>query len=330
MVENYFSVCGEKIEFEIKLIDIFDLNYYPKNPRINSILEQFQGNATQEDIETEMWDKLEYITHELYRDIKYSGDLQDEIIVYNNEVLEGNSRLCAYRHLYKKEPDKEKWNKIRAKIIKSPLNHKQINTLLCQWHIKGKKDWDPFEKAAYMIRMNEEDNMEISEISQLTNFSGNDVNNHINAYKFMKSKGVTDIRKFSYYLEKEKLNQKLAPIRKKEPDIDDKISEWIIKEKIPEARAMRQLPDILKDKKSRNAFEKNNEDFVIAVAIAKNRNPSIEDTFYRKIDETIKLLRNAKPEKLREDIQTNNSKKAKIKYLAREVKRICKNLDIDF
>lgn len=328
--ENFFSVGGENIHFEIKSLNIFDLKYYPQNPRISSILERFQGNATQEDIEREMWEKLEYITHDLYTDIKKNGGLQDEIIVYDNEVLEGNSRLCAYRHLYKNESDKEKWKYIRAKVIKIPLTHKQLNTLLCQQHIKGKKDWDAYEKAAYMVRMNEEDRMESEEISKLTNFSENEVKNHIKAYKLMKSESVTDLKEFSTYLEKVKLEPQLGPIRKVEPDIDRTILKWIKEKKIPEAKAIRKLPIIIRDKKARYVFEKKDGDFDEAFVIAKKRNPSIENTFYRQIDETVKTLREAKPEQLREEIEKDAHKKAKIKYLAKEVKKLCRNLGIEY
>jgi len=328
--ENFFSVGGENVPFEIKSLDVFSLNYYPQNPRISSILERFQGNATQDDIEREMWEKLEYITHDLYRDIRENGGLQDEIIVYNNEVLEGNSRLCAYRHLYKNEPDKERWKYIRAKVIKSPLTHKQLNTLLCQQHIKGKKEWDPFEKAAYMLRMNEEDKMEFEEISKLTNFSLNEVKNHIKAFKLMKSEGVNDIREFSIYLEKVKLDPQLGAIRKVEPDIDSTINRWIKEKKIPEAKAIRKLPIIIRDKKARYVFEKKGGDFDEAFVIAKKRNPSVDSTFYRQIDETVKILRDAKPEQLREEIEKDAHKKAKIKYLVKEVKKLCRNLGIEY
>ena len=328
--DNFFSVGGADIQFEIETLDIFNLKYYKLNPRINSILERYDGNATQGEIELEMWENLEYITHGLYQDIKKSGGLQDEIIVYENEVLEGNSRLCAYRHLYKNESDKQKWQFIRAKVIKSPLTNKQLNTLLCQQHIKGKQDWDPFDKAAYMKRMNEQDGLTIEDISDLTQFSNNNVRNHISAYNDMKSEGVTDIRKFSYYLEKRKLYPKLGAIRKEDPNIDSKILKWIKEDKIPEARAIRKIPSILNDKKARQQFEKNDEDFDMCYAIAKKRNPSIEDTFYRKIDDTTQLLRKAKPEQLREEIESDKRKKSKIKYLAKEVKKLCKNIGIDY
>ena len=328
-VNQFLSIDGENIAFEIELLNILDLKYYPENPRISSILERYEGNATQDNIEQEMWDKLEYITHELYRDIKANGGLQEEIIVYNGEVLEGNSRLCAYRHLHKNEPDEEKWKTIRAKVIKSPINNRQLNTLLCQQHIKGKKDWDPFEKAAYMQRMEEQDGMSIEDIARLTKFTKNDVRNNISAYKFMKSEGVTDIHKFSYYLELEK-NQKLGSIRKKEPNLNIKISKWIKEGRIPEARDIRKLPDILNDRKSKNKFENQNEDFDVALGLAKTRNPSIEDNFYRKIDETANILKKAKPDKLREEIKEDKRKKYKIRNLAKQIKKLCMNLEIKF
>ena len=264
------------------------------------------------------------------RILKKMGVYKTRLLFIKSEVLEGNSRLCAYRHLYKNESDKQKWQFIRAKVITSPFTNKQLNTLLCQQHIKGKKDWDPFEKAAYMKRMNEQDGLTIEEISGLTQFSINEVKNNIAAYKEMKSESVKKIRKFSYYLEKQKLNPKLGKIRKEDPTIDSKILKWIKEDRIPEARAIRKIPLIFNDKKARQQFEKKGEDFDVCYAIAKKRNPSIEDTFYRKIDDTTQLLRKAKPEQLREEIESDKRKKSKIKYLAKEVKKLCKNIGIDY
>ncbi|MCQ6962435.1 sigma-70 region 4 domain-containing protein [Methanolobus chelungpuianus] len=329
MVEDsYLTVAGRNIVFEIESVKISDLEYYPQNPRINSLLEQY-GNASQEEIQKAMWENLEYITHDLYQDIKKNGGLQEEIIVYNQQVLEGNCRLCAYRYLSKNEPEVTKWQKIRCKVIKSDLNDKEINTLLCQQHIKGKKNWDPFEKAAYMFRMKEKDGYSFEEIAELTNISKNDVKKHISAYEFMKSEGVPDIKKFSYYLELEK-NQNLSSIKKSEPDIKKKISLMIQEDRIPDAQAMRKVHIIYSDKKARAKFEKSGEDFDIALGIAKSRNPSIDDTFYRKIDEVANLLRDASPEQIRLEVEEDNHKKHKIKNLAKHLKNLCRNIELDF
>ncbi len=75
---------------------------------------------TQKDIEKEMWGVDS--TKKLFRDIKRNEGLLEEIIVKDNLVIEGNTRLCAYRKLYadaNRNNDSEgmgKWRKIRAKI----------------------------------------------------------------------------------------------------------------------------------------------------------------------------------------------------------------------
>lgn len=44
-VNQFLSIDGENIAFEIELLNILDLKYYPENPRISSILERYEGNA---------------------------------------------------------------------------------------------------------------------------------------------------------------------------------------------------------------------------------------------------------------------------------------------
>src|SRR5450830_628533 len=81
-------------------IDIFELQYWKENPRVNAIIKQkYKGNnISEEEIEKELWEKES--VKELYKEIERHGGLIDEILVKGNIVLEGNSRLCAYRHLH--------------------------------------------------------------------------------------------------------------------------------------------------------------------------------------------------------------------------------------
>jgi len=98
---NIMIVGGNKIATEIKELDILKLRYWRENPRVDSIIkEKFpSGNVTEANIEQELW-ALDSVK-ELYQDIKQNKGLIDEILVKNDSVLEGNSRLCAYRFLYK-------------------------------------------------------------------------------------------------------------------------------------------------------------------------------------------------------------------------------------
>lgn len=65
-------------------------------------------------------------------------------------VLEGNSRLAAYRLLAAKDPIK--WQKVRVCILPEEITDGDIFTLLGQYHLVGRKDWSVFEQAAYLYR----------------------------------------------------------------------------------------------------------------------------------------------------------------------------------
>jgi hypothetical protein len=66
------------------------------------------------------------------------------------EVLEGNSRLTAYRMLAEKEPTK--WGVIKAMMLPTSFDDDMVFALLNQYHLKGKTKWDPFERAGFVYR----------------------------------------------------------------------------------------------------------------------------------------------------------------------------------
>lgn len=57
-----------------------------------------------------------------------NGGLIEEVLVLGNQVIEGNTRLCAYRNLYKQAPEgqKSKWSKIRAKRLLEEIDVKDL------------------------------------------------------------------------------------------------------------------------------------------------------------------------------------------------------------
>jgi len=117
---NIIVVGGKSITTEIKELDIFELKYWRENPRIDSIIKQKfpKREAVDADIEKELW-ALESVK-DLYQDIKRNKGLIDEIFVQGDVVLEGNSRLCAYRHLYNAamtDNERERWIRIRSRIV---------------------------------------------------------------------------------------------------------------------------------------------------------------------------------------------------------------------
>ena len=113
------------------------LRFFVDNPRVYSVLRK-DGTAepSQEEIQAKLLD-MDHVK-ELIHDIKRDGGLTDPIIVRDGtlEVLEGNSRLAAYRHLVNLDPIK--WGMVKVRLLPEDMDEKLILALLGQYHLKGK------------------------------------------------------------------------------------------------------------------------------------------------------------------------------------------------
>ena len=131
------NVTIGKKEFKTveELLNQQELDFYESNPRVYSILRENGTTPTQHDIE----EKLITMDHvkQLRLSIEQNGGLIDPLIVVKRNgdyvVLEGNSRLAAYRLLAKKDPIK--WQKVRVSILPKEITENEIFTLLGQYHL---------------------------------------------------------------------------------------------------------------------------------------------------------------------------------------------------
>ena len=123
---------------------------YAENPRVYSILNIEGAEPSQEEIEDHMCGS-EHVK-ELKSAIESNGGLIEPIIVRSGDfvVLEGNSRLAAYRLLAENDPIA--WGKIKCILLPSDISEKAVFALLGQRHLNGQKEWEPFEQATYLYR----------------------------------------------------------------------------------------------------------------------------------------------------------------------------------
>lgn len=321
--KNIIVVVGKEIKTCIEEVDIFKLRYWRDNPRVNSIVKQKYGSEiSDKDIEEELW-HLDSVK-ELFQDIRQNKGLIDEIFVRKDLVLEGNSRLCAYRHLYKKakdEDEKSQWSRIRARIIPDDTTDEIIYAILGTWHIKGKAEWKKFEKAAYIYRLESEYGKTLDEISVMTRIKSiAKIKNMIESYEIMVNKkmdSATDQSKFSAVYEIVK-NRKMKEIKEKESELFEKSIEAVKNERFERAEEVRDLPKIIKDKKAKKAFFDEGEDFKDALDIAKERHPEHSDIFYKQLKKTTKILQDATVERI-EEIKQNGNKKYIVEKLQKAV-----------
>lgn len=214
----------DEYEVEEKSLKQIDLKFYPENPRVYSNLNVADGTPSQDEIE-EIMINLEHVK-QLKLSIEANGGLIDPLIVRDGDlvVLEGNSRLAAYRLLARKDPTK--WGRVRCKVLPDNIPEKAIFALLGQYHIIGRKDWSPYEQAGYLYRRVNIAKIPVDYIVQELGISKTKANNFINVYQFMVEHNDVKAERWSYYEEYLK-SASIRKYRETHANLDDTIVEQI-------------------------------------------------------------------------------------------------------
>ena len=317
-------IRGNAVSFEEKSIDINEIDFYENNPRIASIISILDTEKiTNELLDEKLWDNNK--THKLKRQIEADGGLIHPIIVYNNKVLEGNTRLCCYRHLFNETKDK-KWQFIRAQIILDKLSQDDIYRLLCSEHIDGKIEWEPFEKGNLFQKMHTEEMKSIEDISKLTKESCNSIRQMIKAYELMVENDETNKKRFSHFLELVK-SDGIRKYKAKDPEVEQKIIGLIQEGKFKDAKDLRKVPVVLEDKGSKKKLFNGKEDFNDVYDELKEKNPLIGKTFYTDINNLYnKLVKITRSE--RDKLKNSGKICQKIKKITKEFIKLCYELKI--
>ena len=242
VVSGTIRLRGADIPTETRDIEQKKLQFYPENPRIYSLV---RTNGQVPD-QHEIYQQLLGHEHvrELKEDIVTNGGLIDPLIVRDGDfvVLEGNSRLAAYRFLAGREP--LKWGMVRCTVLPASIDEKLVFALLGQYHIKGKKDWAPYEKAGFLYRRYKTHGMELSVVVTELGIPQGEVKHLIEVYEFMIEHKEEERDRWSYYDE----YLKSRPIKKARAEYSG-FDAFIIKEirsgNIPKAQDLRdKLPKI--------------------------------------------------------------------------------------
>lgn len=219
------TIGRNEYEVEEVLLDQCELWFYEDNPRVYSALRADGTVPTQDTIEAKLKD-MEHVKQLRYS-IEQNGGLIDPLIVVkrndNYTVLEGNSRLAAYRILAEK--DAVKWQKVRAVILPETISDGDIFTLLGQYHLVGRKDWSIFEQAAYLYRQKKATNIENDILAKSVGLTEGKVNTLIAVYEFMLEHDDLRPDRWSYYEEYLK-NRGIKKYR----ETSDKLDEQFVKQ----------------------------------------------------------------------------------------------------
>ncbi len=236
-MSDIIEIKGEKYSVYETEISHTKLLFYKENPRIYSVVNFEGADPTQQEIEDQMC-SLEHVK-QLKTSIMQYGGLAEPIYVRDGtfDVLEGNSRLAAYRLLNKLYPNGE-WEYIKCKVLPVDIGEDAIRALLGTLHLVGRTNWSPFEQAGYLFRIKEKEKITDEELARNLGLQKNEVTNSIKIYNLMKNVDDISPEHWSYYAEYSK-SKSINRKRKLFPNLDKAFSEHVKGNRIKQAMDVR-------------------------------------------------------------------------------------------
>ena len=201
--ETTIAIMGQDVPARHELVHIDQLRYLADNPRVYAGIREMSDFAglTPDEKQLRIYQRLlqEPSVKNLIPEIERDGGLQDPIIVRwdTQEVIEGNSRLAAYRKLHLSGGD-DRWTHIRCLVVKA-LTDDQQTRLLGQAHLHGKTDWSPYAKALFCFRWVVEERQDISTLAALSGFSPAEIKKNVRIIELMQDNDDNTLSNFSYY-----------------------------------------------------------------------------------------------------------------------------------
>jgi hypothetical protein len=197
--ESSLTLRGNEIPVRTGHIGVGDLQFYTENPRLYSIVCLGDEEPSQNYIQKKL-SAMEHVK-QLVQSIRANGGLTDPLIVRDGDlvVLEGNSRLAAYRILAENDPIK--WGKVKCTLLPKNINDSLVFALLGEYHIIGKKDWAPYEQAGYLYRRFKNHGVDPAIMADEMGLSKRMVGHLIEIYSFMVEHGDDAVDRWSYYAE---------------------------------------------------------------------------------------------------------------------------------
>lgn len=201
--ETTIAIMGQDIPARHEQISIDQLHFLPDNPRVYAAIREMPDFAdlTSDEKQVRIYQRLlqEPSVKNLIPEIKRDGGLQDPIIVRHDtrQVIEGNSRLAAYRKL-KDDTDDDQWTYIRCLVV-STLTDDQQTRLLGQAHLHGRTEWSPYAKSLFCFRWVVEQQEDISTLADLSGFSQAEIRKNVKIIELMQENDDNTLSHFSYY-----------------------------------------------------------------------------------------------------------------------------------
>ncbi|MBD3340833.1 MAG: hypothetical protein GF353_17120 [Candidatus Lokiarchaeota archaeon] len=299
MEKNFRKVNldGIPTKLTFKRIPIDKLILDESNPRIQFFRDnQIEQNLSQDKIYFALTNKKPDAFQRLFIAIEKNDGLLNPIWIQeiDNEkylVLEGNTRTLIYKNLRTKYPNKKNWQEIDSYILPKNLSEEQKNFIKLEAHLGGTEDWDAYEKARELYRLNEEAGYAMDHLAEITRRPKSEIMKAIKAFKAMRDYYLpkygdipSEVLKYSYFEQYFNYSSVQKSMKKNDFSIKD-FCDWVGTDKIDRAIDVRTLPTILDDPLAKEEFVKKG--FERAIEILAVKKPDVKSKLWLKVKEVI-------------------------------------------
>ena len=212
-----------------------------------------------------------------------------------------------------------KWGLIRVTLLPADIGDDLVFALLGQYHLIGKKDWQPYEQAGYFYRRHAEHGVEVATIGAEMGYSKQKIQHLINVYSFMVNHDETDVNRWSYFDEYLK-SRDIRRARSENPTMDDKFVEKVRSGEISRAIDVRTHLSVITKAggKALSMFLREDESFEDAFEMTTDRSE-----WYNRLSRFRKAIASAE-----HDLRVlSPDQKKKCLYEIRQIQRIMKSLE---
>lgn len=318
-VNDTLIIRKKKIPITIEFRRQDSLKFYIENPRVYSVVRQDEEEPSQEDIEAALRQR-EHVK-QLRIDIESNGGLTDAVIVHGGtqEVVEGNSRLAAYRMLAERDPIM--WANMKCNVLPANIDDSLIAALLGQYHLAGKAEWPPYEQAGFLHRRFYKHNVDIPSLAREMPLKHGTIKLYIETYQFMVDEDDNTSARWSYYFEYLK-NKKIQKARERYPKFDDVLMDKIKSTEMTAQELRDKLPVICDSPKTVRKMLSG--DLTFDDAFEEAESSGVASDAFKKLSKFRRWLGTSEAE--RQVLQSKGPAAGKIKFEVEQIAKFSRSL----
>ena len=319
-------IQGKSVPYHRGSVPVSDCLLDPQNPRIQFLVGQKAGNASQAELEDLMWEKD--AVKGLAQSIQQNGGIYEAIIVQRMKdkylVREGNCRTVSARRLLAQYPNDARFMTAPAMIFESDLTEEDLAVLLADMHVSGKIRWDAYEQAKHIADLYNVYGKTYDWLGNHLRLSKTKINEMLLAYaatrEFLHNHpDPSNVRKFSFFHELMK-KRELREQFKEDPEFKQKFHRWLAEGKLSDAKQVRNLSAVLESKDAAAALDTKGIEEASKILI--KNDPSLESDLFQAVKRATEQLRKAPASDI-QDLKTGNPQKV---IMIRDLSRAIEDL----